>query len=1061
MNVEEAKEYVSKSRIAFEKNMLKQSKMLAVEGRKKLMENIESWKKDQAGREERGTGVEKDGKMEEEASGDGKEKEDSAGEVTEEPVGTKDEEGVKERLEASDPGKGTVAEKEKEDEESEDIEEIKPFEEIDGDGEDRAEIIESVMHTIEDGRAEGEQEAIEAAETDLIEEAEAKEREAREAEAREREAREKEALETEAREKEALETEAREREALETEAREREALREQAVREEAKKAITDLKDAIKAAMKRTSLTEEREAYGQIKDQYNRKEYQLVMDGSGKVLASITEKLEALDLRRKEVRARIIELQEHLAGLEDKGVDVGETWELYELLSNKYHGEDYEDTDAIIDKIIEGSNIWKDYDATLLSLLKARKEISVIMAEGIDVSVLIERFEATQEMLHEREYTGLQEALEGIKAEGESLVMRHRETQTRKEIDFVRTVIKEAEEAGETGEVWEEVRDTIEQAKSALDDKDYESANTLAHDARDRLYPDYYRLLLTRLKELMIEAQERDMELSTAQERIIRSQSLVDEGGYADAVEEVKQAERGVNDAIEYDKCVEELTTLRADLEEMSKDGFDILDTHSTMLAARQNLEEGNFEKVRSIIERCRHMARDIERIGAIKRIIYKVRENLEELGDAGMDVSDLRDELDEINRLAEEDDERAREQLKPLSTSVEELHEAYPPVITLIQRSQYYLSKMTEYECNTDEVEGLFNGLTDAFEKRELVRARDLGDECAGISQRSLEDFITASTLLHESANLMESVRNMGADTEELEANIRKSYEALDGGKFSDGLAMAQNNLDDTRSMKRNFQRMLGAIQVAQSKINIAKNLGANVEEPMKFFRLIKESLDANDYEAAEKNIELAHKAAEGINSGYRKTADHIQKAQELIFTLKDRGAVLRKAERMFNDLIPLLDTNDFENATDLARNCIREAEVVERKFDYLMELIDIAQNRMTEAKQRGTNVSSIVATFKEIGRYMDEGEYDEAQKRADGVIDTIENLTKLHDESIRLLRLTWAKLSDAKAIGTDSTTAEDMLEEARNNLGDGDYQKAIDLAKDSASELMDQLKRI
>ena len=829
-------------------------------------------------------------------------------------------------------------------------------------------------------------------------------------------------------------------------------------KEEVREEIRKVKSILVEAKKEVSIQEEKALYSKATNLFREKEYSEARELARRITGNIEEKLAAAAEYKREIKEKIIDLQVFLANMENRGIDIGETWDTYAVLVNNYRNNEFDGIDEIIEKIKESSEMWKQYDDSLLAILQVRKEISDLKNIGVDVSRVVEMFQNTRGQLEARNYSGIPEALEEVSRKVEKKHFEYRKIQAEEDLRETQEIIEAAKKSeADIGEAEEIFAD----AREALANDDFPQAVSRSRDAREKLYPFYFELLMEQSKEIMVSAQEKEIDMEGFKDRMIRSQTLKEEGDYNTSIDMLEHLKIDMNNAVEYDECVKELQKIRKGLKRMSRDGFDILEAHDIMLSAREELECNNFEAVRGIIERCGDMAAEIERIGGVRRSLDNARRMLAELKDVGMEMSEFETSIESVEEIAREDEDRAREVLNSVSGIMVKLTEDYPPIITLIQRSQYYISKMEDYECNTAEVQKEFNELTRLFEARDLDNAKTLGERCVSLSQRSLEEYVTANTFLREAGPLMENVKKMGGTISGLEELRDKALSAMDEGSFENALRMAEECLDGSRNMKKDFLKMLGQIQITQSKINIAKNLGANIDEPVAYFKLIKQALDENDLEAVHENIELAQNSAEAISSGYKNTAQYIEKAQKILFSLKDRGAVLKKTEKKFNDIIPLLDTNDFEAATDLAKTVSREGEIVEQKYDYLMELIGIAQKRMSEAKQRGTNVRSVMSTFKKVGQLMDEGDYENGQEQMDSVLDSIENLTSLHDEAIRLLRLTWVKLSDAKAIGTDSKEAEKTLEEARMKIGTGEYETAINLAKESATNLVEKLKVI
>jgi hypothetical protein len=89
----------------------------------------------------------------------------------------------------------------------------------------------------------------------------------------------------------------------------------------------------------------------------------------------------------------------------------------------------------------------------------------------------------------------------------------------------------------------------------------------------------------------------------------------------------------------------------------------------------------------------------------------------------------------------------------------------------------------------------------------------------------------------------------------------------------------------------------------------------------------------------------------------------------------------------------------------------------------------------------------------------MDEGDYERAMALAKKAGEDADRVKRQHEETIKIIQLTWGKLSEAKRLGVDADYAELLLSRAREAVKSGEYENAVMYARRSAGDMADKLK--
>ncbi len=784
-----------------------------------------------------------------------------------------------------------------------------------------------------------------------------------------------------------------------------------------------------------------------------------------LLENLHTKREELSQAQAKAKELIIALQKELSVLEDRGVDIGETWDIYQGLVENYTQGNYMAVPELAEQISQQVDLWKNYDDSLVKLLNLRLILSELKSKGGDIGELYERFSKIQDQLHKQDYASAQESSASI---AEDTRIQIRELMKKPAMEL----LKEAEDilqlAEESGENTSEYSEAIEKSNNKTEAGEYEASITISKDILNKLQPIYLKKLATELQELMEEADRRELDVEEHKARFIQCQGLMEEARLSEAVEILLESNKKIRYTIEYDKCIVDIRDIRDQLQGLAQAGFDIESAQKELMPAKDEMENGNFTEVHEIISRVRENIRRINSSGDLKVLLDGIWKDINQLRDVGMEVSEYNDALYDIeqkifhggSREDESEDfqaqvENARSTLETMKGEVDRLIEAYPASIELIQTSQYNISKMEEYGGHKEELSDRFEKLTEAFSGRHLEEAVSIGKELVGLSERLLKNYIHAVMNMDELKDLCRKIEGYGGDPAEIISMQEEAAEILGDGDYDEALEKTEDAINNAKELKKDLQLVIGKKQVLWSKMALARKLGINTKDKEEKYQGLDDILETLGPRRTLDTIAEIMEELENLTGHYKTSAEYIQEAQENIFSLKEKGLLMKDHQEKFRSLIPLLDENDYKGATELAKEIVRETKLIKQKHSLLLRSINTAQAKIAKAKRKGTDISSVLDDFKEAGKLMDIGELKDAQDLIDDVIKEVENNTTLHEEAAQLLRMTWERLSEVKALGIESRDIEEKVEKTKNFIRDGDYQNSIDISKELGEDIV------
>jgi len=193
-----------------------------------------------------------------------------------------------------------------------------------------------------------------------------------------------------------------------------------------------------------------------------------------------------------------------------------------------------------------------------------------------------------------------------------------------------------------------------------------------------------------------------------------------------------------------------------------------------------------------------------------------------------------------------------------------------------------------------------------------------------------------------------------------------------------------------------------------------------------------------------------------------KKSSDHIDdvernEAIELSNEIIRKVTEFEKKGIVINDIKPYLekislsmDSGKPGKVLGEATKCMERLEATEKRYDRTQRLAKRIQQNILDLRAQGANVKDINEELKALPELLRKGEYEEVLERTAGILDRIATRKILYQDALDAIRECWQAIKGAMKDGIRDSEADEQLSKGRKSITKGDYEEAIDHARQS-----------
>ncbi|MFQ6127706.1 MAG: hypothetical protein ACE5QW_02230 [Thermoplasmata archaeon] len=243
-------------------------------------------------------------------------------------------------------------------------------------------------------------------------------------------------------------------------------------------------------------------------------------------------------------------------------------------------------------------------------------------------------------------------------------------------------------------------------------------------------------------------------------------------------------------------------------------------------------------------------------------------------------------------------------------------------------------------------------------------------------------------------------------------------------------------------------------LEEAEKRIDEAKKIDANIAEAEAALSEANDAVKSKDYKLAlEKATDSKHKAIEAYRERSRTIVDS---SLVLLKLAKDIGADTSSADSFAKSAEEALSKEDFEKSIEFAHKSWEKSEKI--LHEHLSSSFSTAQSMIVAAKNMGKDTSVAEDLLSRARSAVEDNDYQTAMNYMNECMESVSS--ELGQDISSMLEEARAMIEVSKEIGEDTSKVEGIVERARAELENKDFERSLNSSKQARAEAEKLLHR-
>jgi hypothetical protein len=236
-------------------------------------------------------------------------------------------------------------------------------------------------------------------------------------------------------------------------------------------------------------------------------------------------------------------------------------------------------------------------------------------------------------------------------------------------------------------------------------------------------------------------------------------------------------------------------------------------------------------------------------------------------------------------------------------------------------------------------------------------------------------------------------------------------------------------------------------LEEAEKGIEEAKKIDGNITESEAVFAEANEAVRSKDYKLA---LEKATESKEKALKAYQERAKTIVDSSLVLLKLaKDIGADTSSADSLAKSAGEALSKDDFEKSIELAQKSWKKSEKI--LHEHLSSSFSTAQAMIVAAKKQEKDTSVAEDLMSRARTAMEDNDYQTAMDYMNECMESVSS--ELGQDINGMLEEARAMIDVSKEIGEDTSKVEGIVERARAELENNEFERSLNSSKQARAE--------
>ncbi len=421
-----------------------------------------------------------------------------------------------------------------------------------------------------------------------------------------------------------------------------------------------------------------------------------------------------------------------------------------------------------------------------------------------------------------------------------------------------------------------------------------------------------------------------------------------------------------------------------------------------------------------------------------------------EIEGQGVNLDKIKGLLTEAKEQVEKGEFRkALEQSKHALEQAEKRKAALDDCISELKKAEDEVAKVGALGFSVDEVKELFNLANGAVKDGKYEEAKDYAMQTLAEIENLVKGKV--NEIIAASLAAIQATEKIGADVSKASELLNKAKVALESKSYGDAVAHAKEASDIAQALKKDYLAASENLAIAQKELASADALGADTKVAKETWYSAKALLGNNEYA---KCMEASKKALVEVEAAKEKfVSESITSSRAILAEAQKMGADIRKSEEALEKAEAAFTNKEYEKALEFAKTSREEARSLHEGAQHVLDTVLLAQSKITEAVNVGVNVAEIQKLLEGAKLSLKNNDFDVALEYAKQAGEEAEKLKGDFLKATDAIQFAKSKILEAEKLGADLKRATELQANATEAMGRGEYDKAVSIANESVKE--------
>lgn len=545
--------------------------------------------------------------------------------------------------------------------------------------------------------------------------------------------------------------------------------------------------------------------------------------------------------------------------------------------------------------------------------------------------------------------------------------------------------------------------------------------------------------------IVAEGKKKDVNMSRAIELMVKGKTAFESGDIRKALEYAEDARSEAEKELSVLNVTDKIMAAKESLELAKMVEVDVRLWENLLKRARQSLDAKDFrEAVELAME-----AEDQAKAGIRQTIstqVAKAASLMDEVRVPAREVGELQAQIDQVKALLEGGQLReAADSVPKALEGCEQLAKAYRKTLGTLKSAENLVSELQSMNVRVSGPEKLLNKARKAFEDGNLTHGGQLAEEAHGQLEGQREESIKRTISGFEA--VVTQAKAGGIDATQAEELLKEAYGLAEERKFQDALAAAMKAEAIVEKMGLQKEIAENALETARSNISA---LPSSHPDLLKGLQAAEAAFEKGDYIGS---LEAAIAVRDEFTV-VRDAWEVLEAAEETALKFYRMGERVGVDASRWNTLLEEGKAASEKGDLTAAKQAY-DALATQAAGDtaaWVTQVHTEVKNALIVANLIDADVEGVEDRLNEARGYADGDRFEEAHGlfvQAKGQV-----AGALKAKIDELLANSQEAIAHAAKVGVDPSEAKQMVADAQAAMAEGQFEKAVRLAQESAELL-------